>query len=257
MHVALPAAAAFAENELLAVVREVGDRRKGRSRRGEGRVSFPGYLNFFRPHPAAFILINNRSHRHFHHLRQRAAAVHLLPLPVSALFRLDDRLVEKVGEIVGVNVGAKNDVAAATAITAIGTAARHELLAAKTHAAASAVTGLGKNFYSIDKHNELWGFCPERLRQGAIVSIACHPESRLRWRMVRDYRSHHLSRACHCHPEARQTPRDLTVAGETISRALTRSTKIGVAAGGWSWLCDLRPTVRSLAVCAARDDKQD
>ena len=112
MDVALSAAAAFAQNELLAVVGKVRDGSIGGSRRREGGISFLGDLNLFRLHSSAFILINNRPHRHFHHFRQRAAAVHLLPLPVPAALRLDDRLVEKGGEVIGMNVGAKDDVAA-------------------------------------------------------------------------------------------------------------------------------------------------
>ena len=81
----------------------------------------------------------------------------LLPLPVRATLGLDDRLVEKIGEIVGVDVGAQNDVAAAAAIAAIRAAARHELLAPKTDATAPAIPGLGKNFYSIDKHTGIRG----------------------------------------------------------------------------------------------------
>ena len=111
--------------------------------------------------------------RHLHDLRRRAAAVHLLPLPVPAVFRLDDRLVKKAGEIIDVNVGAQNDVAAPAAIAAIRTALRDKFLAAKTDAAAPAISGLRKHFDSIDKHErgtrglQRWG-------SPGTVPSSCH-----------------------------------------------------------------------------------
>ena len=50
------------------------------------------------------------------------------------------------------HVGAQDHVAAAAAIAAIRAAARDKFFAPETDAAPSAVPGLGKNFYSIDKH---------------------------------------------------------------------------------------------------------
>src|SRR5205085_117827 len=89
---------------------------------------------------------------------------------------LDDWLVKKIRKIVRVNIGAQDHVAAAAAIAAIRAAPRHKFLAPETDAAPPAVPGLGKNFYSIDKHlgnrGNLWGSAP----QDAIVSPACHPE---------------------------------------------------------------------------------
>ena len=76
----------------------------------------------------------------------------LLPLPVRAALGLDDRLVEKIRKVIGMDIGAENDVSAAAAVTPIGATARHEFLATETDAAAPAITGLGKNFYAIDKH---------------------------------------------------------------------------------------------------------
>ena len=59
------------------------------------------------------------------------------------------------------NVGAKNHVSAAPAVPAVRAAARNKLFAAKADASASAITGLGKNFYSIDKHMGI----PRKLRE--------------------------------------------------------------------------------------------
>ena len=78
--------------------------------------------------------------------------MHLFPHAVPARFRLDDRLVEQIRQIIGMHVGAQDHIAAAAAIAAIGPAARDKFLAPETDAPAPAVTGLGENFDSIDKH---------------------------------------------------------------------------------------------------------
>ena len=69
--------------------------------------------------------------------------MHLLSHSVPTAFRLDERLVEKIREIIGVAVGAQNYVATATAIAAVGSALRNEFLAPKTDRPASAAAGLG------------------------------------------------------------------------------------------------------------------
>ena len=51
---------------------------------------------------------------------------------VGAAFPLDERFIEKVGEIIRVPIRAQNDIAAATAIAAIGSAFRHKFLPPKT-----------------------------------------------------------------------------------------------------------------------------
>jgi len=50
------------------------------------------------------------------------------------------------------DVGAKNHVTAAAAVTAIRTTPGHEFFAPETDAATPTVTGTGQNFYTIDKH---------------------------------------------------------------------------------------------------------
>src|SRR5436190_21491843 len=96
MDVAFAAAAAQAENELLSVAGQIGDLGKGGRWKAEGGIGKTCLFVFFRLHPSAFRLINDSPDRHLHHFRQRAAPIHLLPVPVSAGLRLDDRLVKKV-----------------------------------------------------------------------------------------------------------------------------------------------------------------
>ena len=97
-------------------------------------------------------LVNDSPEWHFHNFVGTCAACHFLPHAVPAVFRLDDRLVEKVREIIDVNIGAKNHVAASATVAAIRSAFRHKFLPAKTHTTAPAIPSLGKNFDSIDKH---------------------------------------------------------------------------------------------------------
>ncbi len=78
--------------------------------------------------------------------------MHLLPHAVAAVFRFDDRLVEKIREIINMSIRAKNHIATAPAVTAIRSALRHKFLAPKTDATAAALPRLCKNFDSIDEH---------------------------------------------------------------------------------------------------------
>jgi hypothetical protein len=107
-----------------------------------------------RVRPVGPVWEDHRSYRYFHDLRDRAFPVHLLPLPVLTVFCLDDRLVEKVREIIDVNIGVQNHVAAAAAVSTIGSTFRHKFLAAKANATAPAISRLGENFNPIDKHGE-------------------------------------------------------------------------------------------------------
>ena len=52
------------------------------------------------------------------------------------------------------NVRAKNDITAAPAVAAVGSAFRDEFFPAKTHATAAAVTSLRQNFDAVDEHGE-------------------------------------------------------------------------------------------------------
>jgi hypothetical protein len=100
--------------------------------------------------------------------------VFFLPLPVRATFGLDDRLVEKIRKVIGMDVGAENDISAAATVAPVRTASRHEFLAPETDATTPTIAGLGKNFYTIDKHMQ--GEFRAALMQSAIVRAACHPE---------------------------------------------------------------------------------
>src|SRR5213075_1754767 len=94
----------------------------------------------------------HRPHRHLHDLRWRTAAMHLFPLPVSAIFRSDQRLVKQTGESVGMLVGPQDDVASAAAVATVRPAARDKLFPSEAHTAASAIAGLGMHFDSVNEH---------------------------------------------------------------------------------------------------------
>ena len=74
---------------------------------------------------------------------------------MPAALRLDQRLVEEVGQIIDMRIGFQNDIAAPATIAAVGSAFRYKFLAAKTDAAPPAASGLGKNFDPIDEHTSL------------------------------------------------------------------------------------------------------
>src|SRR5450755_4034904 len=133
VHVPLPAFTACAKNEFFSVFREI-----------RNLVA------------SLFVLVSpkyKRPRRHLDDFRWRAAAVHLLPLSMAAGFRLHDRLVEKGREIIRVQVGTQNHVAAFATISAVRSATRDKLFPAKTHTTPPAVTGLRLNSNSIDKHD--------------------------------------------------------------------------------------------------------
>ena len=96
---------------------------------------------------------HKRSHRHLHDLGRRRSTMHLLPHPVAAIFRFDNRLIKKTREIIDVLIRTQNNIAAATAVAAIRSAFRHKFLPPKTHTTTPAITGLRKDFDSIDKHS--------------------------------------------------------------------------------------------------------
>ena len=104
------------------------------------------------PLDRSFCTIHDSPDGNLDHFRDGGASMFFLPLPVRAALGLDDRLVEKIRQIVGMDVGPQDHIAAAPAVAAVRATARHEFFAPKTDAAPSAVTGLGKNFDSIDKH---------------------------------------------------------------------------------------------------------
>ena len=81
MHVAFAARAALAQNEFLVRLHQIGDRLRVVLRLIRG--------------------INNRADRDLDDFSRRGTTVHFLSLPVTAVFRLDDRLVKKRRQIIG------------------------------------------------------------------------------------------------------------------------------------------------------------
>jgi hypothetical protein len=71
---------------------------------------------------------------------------------VASILCSNNRLVEKIGEIIDVLVGPQDNVAAASAIATIWPAFRHKFLSPKTHAPAPTLSGLRENFDPINEH---------------------------------------------------------------------------------------------------------
>src|SRR5262245_9280955 len=78
--------------------------------------------------------------------------MHLFPATVAAIFRLNNRFIEKVGQMVGMLISPQNNIAAESAITAVGPAFGDEFFPPKTDASPSTLSGLRKNLNTIDKH---------------------------------------------------------------------------------------------------------
>ena len=97
-------------------------------------------------------LVHNRSNRDFYDFIGRIFAVHLFPATVSAIFRLNNRFIEKVSQMVGMLIGSKDNVAAPPAVASIGPALGHKFLTSKADTPAPAFSRLRKNFDAIDKH---------------------------------------------------------------------------------------------------------
>jgi hypothetical protein len=77
--------------------------------------------------------------RHLYDGRHAGLAVTLLAHPVTAALALEMHLVAKVGEVAELARGDHHDVAAGTAVAAVGAAPRHVLFAPETDGARSAV----------------------------------------------------------------------------------------------------------------------
>jgi hypothetical protein len=78
--------------------------------------------------------------------------VHLFPATVCAIFRLNKRLVEEVGEVVGMLIGSEDNVATPPAVTAIRSTFGNKFLTSKADTPAPTFSSLGKDFDTIDKH---------------------------------------------------------------------------------------------------------
>ena len=101
---------------------------------------------------------------------------------MPTVFCFNNGLVEQMSEVVGMSIGPQDNIAAAAAITAIRSPFRNEFLAPETDTSASALSGLRKNFDTIDKHGS--GHChrepPLSSHCSGIAaprsSLFCHPE---------------------------------------------------------------------------------
>jgi hypothetical protein len=99
-----------------------------------------------------FCWINNRPRRHVDDLVGPGAARHFLPLPVLSALCSNNRLVEKIDEIINVVVGSQNNVTTASAIATVRSTSRYKFFSPKTDAPAPASSGLCKNFDPINEH---------------------------------------------------------------------------------------------------------
>src|SRR6266478_8563025 len=187
MHVTFAARATFAEEKLLAIAGEISEEL-------DPGVFFCGttwlFANFaaidrtfearnrtiwllvFNP-SAIHIpqLVNNRSNRNLYDFVRRIFAMHFFAAPVSAAFRLDNRLVEKMSKVVRVLISLHDNIAAASAVTPIRSPLGDEFFAPETDTPPSALSGLRKNFDALDKHDAR--HCH---REPTVSSLPCHLE---------------------------------------------------------------------------------
>src|SRR4029077_13623747 len=84
---------------------------------------------------------------------RRIFAVHFFTAPVSAAFRLDNRLIEKMSKVVRVLISLQDNIAAASAVTPIRSPLGNEFFAPETDTPPSTLSGLRKNFDAIDIHD--------------------------------------------------------------------------------------------------------
>src|SRR5579864_4389081 len=118
------------------------------------------------------VLVENlRSDRHLEHDRLAIGAMAVLAHAVFALLRLEVLLVAIVDQRVQPVDGLHNDVAAATAIAAGGTAELDILFAAKRHAAVTAVAGANINLRFIKEFHAPRGKMSVMPRQPRISRI--------------------------------------------------------------------------------------
>src|SRR3990170_6226978 len=94
---------------------------------------------------------HNRAHRHLDFAVIAAPPIAVAPHAMLAAPRLVLLLIAQIEQCRQLRIGHGDDVASMSAVAAIGSAPRHELLPAKADAAAPAVTGEDVNFYFIDE----------------------------------------------------------------------------------------------------------
>src|SRR4029077_155694 len=153
MHIPLSSPSAMAQHEFLPITREIGNWncrlpianfRWLRTRRGTLDVGRWMFFFFRRP--------NDCPHRNLHDFVRTRAAAPFFPHPVPAAFRLEQGLVEEIGEIIDVPVRPQDYVTTTPAIAAVRPAFRHKFFSAKTDRPAPAFSCLHKNFYPINEH---------------------------------------------------------------------------------------------------------
>src|SRR5882724_11384795 len=141
MRVAEAAIAAFGQHELFAELGEIMDQR------------------------FAILVEHLRAHRDFQHDRLAIGAMAVLAHAVGALRRLEVLLIAVVDQRVQTVHDFDDDVAAAPAIAARGTAELDELLAAERHAAVAAVAGADIDLCFVEEFHEVLGKAGRRARQ--------------------------------------------------------------------------------------------
>src|SRR5437868_15484948 len=103
--------------------------------------------------------------------------MHFLPAPMRTVFCFNNGLVELMSEFVGMSIGPQDNIAASAAITAIRSPFRNEFLAPETDTSESAISGLRKNFDTIDKHGS--GHCHREPPLSSHCSGIAFPRSTL------------------------------------------------------------------------------
>src|SRR5205823_336287 len=136
VHVPFPPCPAAAQQEVLPVMREIGDHFRARYSEGRRGISprpcgdyFMGRLHFAQEHRHGLLAApNDRPHRNLYDFVRPCTPAHFFPHSMAAVLRLDDRLVEKIRQIIYMPVRTQDHVTASAAIAAIGAAFRYEFL---------------------------------------------------------------------------------------------------------------------------------
>jgi len=136
--VSLAAVPAFAKQELLAILGQIGN--------GFLLDRVPGLSA--RP-------VDNRAYGNPDDGRRATAPVLAFSQPMTAATGADERFEEKRDQIVGIVIRLKNDVATVAAITAIRPAMRDEFFAAEAAASVASVSCLGVNANLVNKSHDV------------------------------------------------------------------------------------------------------
>ena len=71
---------------------------------------------------------------------------------MSPILCSNDRLIEKIGEIIDVPISSQDNVPAASAVATVRPTSRYKFFSPKTDAPSPALSGLCKNFDAINEH---------------------------------------------------------------------------------------------------------